>query len=100
MSVYVHLMPGRFDEDLTWPFPGEVRVTLKRKSSMVAQDYVKIIRFSNKTEKWVGERVADLDQSKNGWGDPAFILHDNLDKYLENDTINFIVEVSLEPYKD
>ncbi len=94
MSVYVHLMPGNYDEHLPWPFRGEVEITLKSKDSG-KDGYERVIRFSDKTEDWVGQRVAGCEQSERGWGDPSFIPLDELHKYLENDTVMFVVNVSL-----
>ncbi len=95
MSVYVHNMPGNFDETLTWPFRGEVQITLQGKDGVTSSNYVHTIRFSDQTDEWVGRRVAGCDQSKRGWGDPAFLPHNDLHKYIENDTIHFIVDVKL-----
>ncbi len=79
---------------LTWPFRGEVQIGLKSRDG-VGPDYVRTIRFSDQTDEWVGRRVAGCDQSKRGWGDPAFLPHNDLHKYIENDTIHFIIDISL-----
>lgn len=96
MSVYVHFMPGNFDEKLSWPFQGSVQITLKSIDGESSKDYVRTIRFSDSKVSWVGGRVAGCEQSLRGWGDPAFVLLNDLHKYKENDTVNFIVDVSLD----
>ncbi len=94
MSVYVHLMPGNYDDHLWWPFRGEVKITLKNNNTIRA-DYDRVIRFTDKAEGWAGERVVMCERSRLGWGDPSFITHDELCEYLENDCIRFEVEVTL-----
>ena len=91
-SVYVHLMAGSYDEHLWWPFPGEVKITLLSIGRW--NDLEKVIQFRPGLDKKFGGRVTGREKSEFGWGDPSFVDHNELYKYLENDCLKFKVEVA------
>ncbi len=97
LSAYVHLMPGKHDDFLWWPFCGEVEIALQNRDSS-KKNYSRNICFTEevtqKTERF-GDRVFGRDMSEYGWGHPSFIAHKDLDEYLDNDCLRFIVEARL-----
>ncbi len=97
LSVYVHLMPGNHDDSLWWPFCGEVEVTLQNRDSS-KKNYSRKICFTKekaqRTERF-GEQVLGRHMSECGWGHPSFISNKDLDEFLDNDCLRFIVEAKL-----
>ena len=93
-SVYVHLMLGGYDDSLWWPFVAEVKVTLLGIEE--TNNLEKVIRFHPDLDEKYSGQVTGRERSEFGWGDPSFVGHDKLCKFLENDTLRFKVEVKHE----
>jgi len=74
--VFVYLMRGKNDNNLSWPFRGEVTVTLlnqlEDKNHITAR-----MRYSEDMDDESNRRVVDRDRSE-GYGLNRFIAHDRL----------------------
>ena len=93
LSVYLCMMKGEHDDNLKWPFHGEVSVQLLNQQNAnhyeVEEDYSAddIMRFV--------DRVKGVKQPEPGWGYDEFIPHEKLTcnpgSYLMNDCLKFQV---------
>ena len=94
MSVYVHLMKGKYDSDLSWPFQGAVKVTLVNRVDVSTTNQVsQTFEFSNASD--FGARIIEGMMATNGQGYPRFVDHKELlsnTSYLQDDTLVFKVE--------
>ena len=95
MSVYVRLMPGDNDEQLQWPFVGDINIMLLnwREDRGHHKKTIPVTASSGLV------RVLRGGIGKNRWGYPKFILHTSLHydpinniEYLYNDSLYFRVE--------
>ena len=93
-SVYVYLMSGRYDDYLWFPFRGEVKITLLNNDTG-KEHLEKTICFTSDTDPKFCSRVSDSKRNEFGWGDPSFVAHNELYKYIENDCLRFTVEVTI-----
>ena len=89
ISVFLHLMRGQFDDDLKWPFHGNISIQLPGYWEAVADgcDIVSTIyHFS-----FIADRVVVGKRSNEGWGGANFTSHASLrSTYLNNDRLNFL----------
>ena len=95
VSVYLFLMRGIFDDDLKWPFQGDITVELVNQLNPTSI-LVREIRFSHISDPAVVGRVTSGDRAAIGWGWERFIAHselyNNADKqtqYLKHDSLIF-----------
>ena len=96
VSVFIHLLKGEHDDELTWPFTGTVEVELLNQ----LEDRFHCKKTGTYTEE-VGKRVEN-GTSQPGWGWQKFILHSEVEKfsgrncqYLKDDSLIFRVSVTL-----
>jgi len=89
MSVYLYLMKGPHDDELTWPLQGKFEVKLLNQIGD-CEHHSKILAYDNHTK--TSCRVIEGDRS-GGWGFSMYFSHDNLQKatptcqYLKDDCI-------------
>ena len=84
ISIYIHLMKGEFDDQLKWPFRGEVIVKLLNQK----QDRGHHTGMVSLTDDTPGGRVTEGERAKDGWGSSHFISYTDLQaKYLMNDCL-------------
>ena len=101
-SVYAYLMKGRNDDNLPWPFTGEVTITLLNQLAD-KNHYTATIIFPQDSES--SRRVVYGELALRGHGWPKFIPHTQLDaqwncQYLKDDCLYFRIEVTpLKPVK-
>jgi TNF receptor-associated factor 4 len=95
LSVYAFLLKGKYDSELTWPFVGEVTVTLLNQLEN-RNHFVKTIVVG--TERNV--------QAHDNWGYPKFISNSKLGRdpventqYLKDDALYFRVSVNVSNQK-
>ena len=88
-SVYIHLMKGEFDDQLKWPFRGEVTVKLlNQKQGRGHHDGT-----VSCTDDTPGSRVIEGERAKEGWGSSNFIPYADLQaKYLMNDCLRACIK--------
>jgi len=95
LSVFLSLMKGPHDDELTWPLRGKFEVKLLNQISD-CEHYSKTWTFNKHTPAVNAERVSEGEKSK-GWGRPKFISNEDLRKvtptcqYLKDNCIFFQV---------
>ncbi|XP_011403816.1 PREDICTED: TNF receptor-associated factor 4-like [Amphimedon queenslandica] len=89
VSCYIYLIPGEYDDDLEWPFQGDVRMELLNQLED-NNHKAETIRFDE-----------SRPDSGHGWGCPNFVPHSelghNIDTnccYLLNDCLHFRITVN------
>lgn len=97
VSLLVYLLPGEYDETLTWPFRGTVDILLlnERRSN---NHFESTVEFDEDTPLVNSARVTENDKST-GWGNAMFIAysklgHDpNIDcEFLKYNRLRFVVK--------
>ena len=95
VSVYVHILEGRNDSKLKWPFIGSVEIELLNQLKDDSH-YIQTVPFEKQDNVQVG----------NGWGYPQFIPHSELShnpsnntQYLKDNTLYFRVSVKVPDHK-
>ena len=104
VSVYLHMMAGEYDNNLKWPFHGEVTVQLLNQRRNMDHYEKQLIRdddYSSDNCKECFARVQGVRQHGPGWGCFKFISHERLIitysagkncQYLMNDCLKFQVK--------
>ena len=93
LSVFLCLMKGPHDNELTWPLRGEFEIELSNQISD-SEHCSCILLYNDDTGDDVACRVVEDDKGL-GWGAPQFISNENLYKttpssqYLKDDCIFF-----------
>ena len=101
VSVYVYLMKGRNDDNLPWPFTGEVTITLLNQLED-ENHHTDAVTFPQDTEDSdVSGRVVDSERAPTGYGWHKFISHNQLEvvensQYLKDDCLYFQIQVEAE----
>jgi hypothetical protein len=92
LSVYVHLMRGEFDDQLKWPYRGEVTVKLVNQDE--DKDHVvKTVHFTTSLSDKSCNRVIAGDRASSGPGYSRFLCLTRLrPKYLKNDCIKLCIK--------
>ena len=95
LSVFVFLMKGEFDDQLKWPFQGEITIQLVNQKE--DKDHVvKTLRLTKSNlvlPPKCCERVTIGDRSDSGWGEHQFLpLTELQPKYLKNDCIKLYIK--------
>ena len=107
ISVYVYLMCGRNDDNLSWPFRGEVTITLLNQLEDKNHHTEMIMYTSDEDGISYGRRVLDSDWGTLGYGWATFVSHDRLGydaeqncQYLKDDCLYFrITATAPDPVK-
>ena len=94
LSVFVFLMKGEFDDQLKWPFCGEVVVKLVSQEGDSYWDHiVRTVRFSKSTHERYCKRVMTGERSVYEWGCHQFLpLAELQPKYLKNNCIKLCIK--------
>ena len=96
ISVYFYLMQGMFDDELSWPFQGEIKFELVNQLRDMRHHQC-TINFAECQDRQINDRVRGVRRS-GGFGMPEFIAHSQLavqqTQYLKDDQLQIrIVEV-------
>ena len=102
VSVYLHMMAGEYDDNLKWPFHGEVTVQLLNQIRNVDHYEKRLIwddDYSSDNCKECFVQVQGEKQRGRGWGYSEFISYEMLTysagkdcQYLMNDCLKFQIE--------
>lgn len=90
VSVFLHIVPGRFDDQVMWPYSGDEVVEVRLFNQSMKSCHGKWFTFgsSSPLEARVRPTVASPQQ---GVGFEQFISHSQVKKYLHNDSLLFEV---------
>ena len=97
VSCYIHLMPGKYDDTLEWPFRGEVTIELL--NQLEDKNHKKYTsHYNGSTPEECKQRVPKGKNNAEGWGKPQFISHSepitNF-QYLKDDSLYFRVSIKV-----
>ena len=94
LSVLVHLMRGEFDDQLQWPFEGDITIQLLNQRG--EDDHLDhTIHFTDKIPDSYARRVVNQDKADLGYGRMKFVSHRELkSRYIKNDRLRFQVKPS------
>ena len=91
VSVYFYLNRGEHDDQLKWPFRGDITILLLNQSR--GEGHGVTVRFSDTADDDVTGRVVGRKRAHHGWGKSKFIAHTELNtenkEYLRNDCLKF-----------
>ena len=95
VSVFVHLMQGKNDDNLPWPFTGMIAITLL---NQLGDENHYALGFLFPQDDEASRKVVGGERALKGYGYQQFILHDRLEKapsckYLKDDCLYFRIEV-------
>lgn len=92
ISVYIHLKRGEFDDELTWPFRGEIVVRLLNQK-LEGKYYEETKIFDESTSDEVAGRVTRGNLAEKGAGLETFVSHGEVELggYLEDK--NLILQI-------
>ena len=104
VSVFAYLMKGKNDDNLPWPFTGEVTVTLL--NQLADRNHYTLTSLFQQDDG-IGRRVVNDEIAATGYGWHKFISHNQLGyyaakicQYLKNDSLYFQIDVEThEPVK-
>ena len=85
ISIFLYLVRGEYDDELEWPFRGNITVQLLNQRSDRGH-HQKVIRFTDESPPSVSSRVIDGEMAKEGNGPTQFISHGDLSYNAEKDT--------------
>ena len=74
ISLFTCLMRGPFDDQLKWPFRGEVTIQIVNQAGDHSH-FEKTIQYSDKTKDICAGRVIGNEVRSTGWGYDTFIAH-------------------------
>ena len=99
LGVAIYLMRGEFDDQLKWPFRGDITIQLLNQNGERVH-CTKTVSFNDRAPAGVGSRVSQGTvgvASGSGLGFPKFVSHNDLrPKLLKNDCLRFrIAKVKL-----
>ena len=106
IAVSAYLMHGKNDDNLSWPFRGEVIITLL--NQLEDKNHHKItVTYKEDTTTKANQRVVDNDRGSIGYGRIKFISHDQLGydaakncQYLKDDCLYFqVTAIATDPVK-
>jgi len=102
MSVFICLMRGEYDDDLSWPFCGEITVELLDQNAQDSWEgnHQRCTICYDENSDYHGQRVVLGEKSLAGEGEYQFIPHSKLHpdqestvQYLKDDCLQFRVSV-------
>ena len=96
LSVYLYLMKGPHDDELTWPLRGRFVIKLLNQISD-NEHHSDTVTYDDNTSDSCAGRVIEGHKSKTSWGKPKYISNKDLNKvtptrqYLKDDCLFFQV---------
>ena len=92
VSVFVHLVKGKYDDQLKWPFRGDVTIQLLNQSRDEGH-WEMMVPFDDTAGDEYAGRVVGQARASSGWGYTKFISHTELNTenkdYLKYDCLKF-----------
>ena len=91
LSSYVYMMRGEFDDNLKWPFRGEVTIRLLNQDVARDKEEEHCVKTATLDGDSKGRRVTRRNQAEVGHGIPNLVPIVEVPPYLKNDTLAFEV---------
>ena len=92
VSVFVYLMRGEYDDQLKWPFRGNITIQLLNQSRDEGH-WERTVRYNDRVGDEFAGRVVGQERAPGGWGNQKFIAYTRLNtenkESLENDCLKF-----------
>ena len=94
LSLYLYVMKGSYDDELTWPLRGEFEIKLLNQISD-SEHHSEIVTYDDSVLYRSRSRVKVGDRATEGWGFYRFILSEDLHmttgarQYLRDDCLFF-----------
>ena len=94
LSVFLYLMKGPHDDELTWPLREKIEINLLNHISD-SEHHSDVLSYDICTTSTVIDRVIKGEKASEGWGNPQFISNEDLHKitstcqYLKDDHLFF-----------
>ncbi len=85
ISIFLYLVRGEYDDELDWPFRGNITIQLLNQRSDRGH-HQKVIKFTDESPPSVSSRVTNAEMAKEGNGPTQFIAHVDLSYNAEKDT--------------
>ena len=102
VSVFVFLMKGENDDNLVWPFQGEVTITLLNQLEDTKHQTDMTIFDSDESDDYNSRITDDDEMCESGYGSSQFVSHEELShradtncQYLKDDSLYFRVSVKV-----
>ena len=93
LSVFLYLMKGPHDDELTWPLMGKFEMKLLNQISDSDHHFWIVTYDEMASDKGANRIIIDSNRATDGWGRHKFITNDNLNKmtptcqFLKNDSL-------------
>jgi len=94
VSLYTCMMKGEYDDELSWPFRGEIAVELLSQDVAHTEGNHYTIRYDDNVREKYAKRVT-VGEISPGWGKTQFIPHFKLGPYLKNDCLKIRIHIEL-----
>ena len=92
VSVFFCLHRGEYDDQLKWPFRGDITIQLLNQSRDEGH-WEMTVHFNDRAPDYVAARVVGKERDISGWGYSKFIGHTELKtgnkEYLKKDSLKF-----------
>ena len=79
LSVFLYLMKGPHDDELTWPLSEKLEIKLLNQIND-SEHHSKTLPYNDNTSDRSASRVTEGNQSKTGWGWARYISNEDLNK--------------------
>jgi len=92
ISVFLSILKGDHDNNLSWPFKGAIMVQLMNQTEKKSH-HVEVIKYHDSTPKASAGRVMDEGRKAKPWGKGKFIRHEEIRDcgFVLNDSIKFYI---------
>ena len=92
ISAFCYLTRGEYDDQLKWPFRGDITIQLLNQSSDEGHRE-RFVHFDDTVGNEYAGRVVGKERATQGWGQQKFTAHTELNtenkEYLKNDCLKF-----------
>ena len=94
VSLYTCMLKGEYDDELSWPFRGEIAVELLSQDPTHREGNHYTIQYDDNVRDRFARRVTVGERSP-GWGNHTFLPHFKLGPYLKDDCLKIRIHIEL-----
>ena len=92
VSLYTCMLKGEYDDELSWPFRGEIAVELLSQDPTHREGNHFTIQYDDNVRDRFARRVTVGERSP-GWGNHTFLPHFKLGPYLKDDCLKIRLHI-------